>query len=130
MGGKGFTQLSVSVDLLGSVYLYREAAFLNRPGSDRYIIGQVSENESLEDIITKFLDSDKKIVPKKYDTEFFDAYDHVLTSLINSMQQDREFGVPFSKGPVKLRAGGSQFEGHVANPSHFSSANLKTKEIT
>jgi dTDP-4-amino-4,6-dideoxy-D-glucose ammonia-lyase len=130
MRGKGFTQLSVSVDLLGSVYLYREAAFLNRPGSDRYIIGKVSENESLEEIISKFLDSDEKIVPRKDDTKFFDAYDHVLTSLINSIHDDREFGVAFGKGPVKFRAVDSRFEARVGNPSHFSSANLKTKEIT
>ena len=32
-----------------------------------------------------------------------DSFDHVLTVLVNQAQDDKEFSVPFEKGPIKIR---------------------------
>ena len=37
------TQMSVCIDMLGDVYLYREAGFLNREGNKKFIIGRTSK---------------------------------------------------------------------------------------
>ena len=47
----GFPQLSVAVDLYGDVFLFREAGFLNRVGNIKFIIGRISQEKSIEQII-------------------------------------------------------------------------------
>ena len=37
------TQMSVCIDMLGDVFLYREAGFLDREGNDKFIIGRISK---------------------------------------------------------------------------------------
>ena len=32
-----------------------------------------------------------------------DPFDHVMTSLINQAEDDKNFGIPFADGPVALR---------------------------
>ena len=48
------TQMSVCIDMVGDVFLYREASFLDREGNKKFIIGRVNENNSLKSIIEKF----------------------------------------------------------------------------
>jgi dTDP-4-amino-4,6-dideoxy-D-glucose ammonia-lyase len=99
----GYPQISVVVDLLGDVYLYRESGFLERPGARRYIIGRVSETRSLEQVVAEFLASGRRIEPEPGDTGFFDVFDHVVTRLLNQADADERFGVPFDQGPVRGR---------------------------
>ena len=33
-----------------------------------------------------------------------DSYDHLITLLVNQAEQDMDFGIPFEKGPVKVRS--------------------------
>ena len=100
MRNKGFTQMSVAVDLYGDVFLFREAGFLNRSGNKKFIIGRISENKSLEDVVKNFLASDQKIKYEHQDERFMDSFDHVLTSLVNQGEQDKNFGIPFEFGPI------------------------------
>ncbi len=97
---KGYPQISIVVDLLGDVYLYREAGFLDRPGAERYIIGRVSDDNSLEDVIREFINSGAAIPAQPEDTNYYDAFDHLVTGLLNQMHNDKDYGVPFDKGPV------------------------------
>jgi dTDP-4-amino-4,6-dideoxy-D-glucose ammonia-lyase len=99
----GYPQVSVAVDLLGDVYLYREAAFLERPGAKRYIIGRLSPTKSLEDVVAEFLASGQTIEPLPGETGYFDIFDHVVTKLLNQADEDERFGVPFEQGPVRDR---------------------------
>lgn len=99
----GYPQISVAVDLLGDVYLYREAAFLERPGATRYIIGRISPTKSLEDVVAEFLDSGRTIEPLPGETCYLDIFDHVVTRLLNQADEDARFGVPFEEGPVRDR---------------------------
>lgn len=101
----GYPQISVVVDLLGDVYLYREAGFLDRPGADRYIIGRIDESTPLEDVVRRFVESGRDIAPLPGDTGLFDIFDHVVTSLLNQAESDATFGVPFGIGPVAARDG-------------------------
>ena len=48
-------QVSVVIDLLGDVYAYREAGFLDRPGADRYRLGRIDDDHSLTDVIREWL---------------------------------------------------------------------------
>lgn len=100
---KGYPQISIVVDLFGDVYLYREAGFLDRPGAKRYIIGRVSDDNSLEDVIRNFINSGAAIPAQPEDTNYYDAFDHIVTGLLNQMHNDNDFGIPFNKGPVRDR---------------------------
>ena len=99
----GHTQLSVCVDLYGDVFLYREAGFLNRNGNEKFIIGRVNENNSFKQVIENFLNNTTGIKTEKNDIRFMDPFDHVMTSLINQAEDDKNFGIPFEEGPVALR---------------------------
>ena len=99
----GHTQLSVCVDLYGDVFLYREAGFLNRNGNEKFIIGRVDEKISFKQVIENFLNNTDGIKSEKNDIRFMDPFDHVMTSLINQAEDDKDFGIPFKDGPVTLR---------------------------
>jgi dTDP-4-amino-4,6-dideoxy-D-glucose ammonia-lyase len=99
----GYSQISVAIDLYGDVFLFREAGFLNRQGNDKMIIGRISKNHSLEDIIKNFLKKNKPINMKNDDNRFMDSFDHVITSLVNQAEADQKFGIPFNYGPIKSR---------------------------
>jgi dTDP-4-amino-4,6-dideoxy-D-glucose ammonia-lyase len=101
---KAYPQISVAIDLLGDVYLYRDAAFPNRPGADRYKIGTISKTRSLEAVVRAFLENGADIVPRPNDPWLMDAFDHVVTNLIWQAQADERAGIPFSQGPVRRRA--------------------------
>lgn len=103
MRKKGYPQISVVADLLGDVYLYREAGFLKRPGADRYIIGRVSKSKSLEMVVRDFIESGCELEPMPEDTMFFDIFDHIVTKLLNQTDDDSAFGIPFNKGPIRGR---------------------------
>ena len=98
------TQMSVCIDMVGDVFLYREAGFLDREGNKKFIIGRVNGNNSLKSIIEKFLYETDGIKNELNDNRFMDPFDHVLTSLINQAEEDGKFGIPFKDGPVKLRS--------------------------
>lgn len=99
----GFTQISVAIDLYGDVFLFREAGFLNRKGNEKMIIGRISKDKSLEQIIKKFLNENKPLNFENDDSRFMDSFDHVLTTLVNQAEKDNEFQIPFKFGPIKLR---------------------------
>ena len=105
----GHTQMSVCIDLFGDVFLYREAGFLNRVGNEKFIIGRVDRNNSLKKIINDFINSNG-VNNTENDVRFMDPFDHVLTSLINQAEDDKRFGIPFNKGPIKNRAGTKKIE--------------------
>ena len=101
---KAYPQVSVALDLLGDVYLYRDAAFPLRPGADRYKIGTITPTRPLEVVIREFLEKDQRILPMVNDTWLMDAFDHVVTNLIWQAGADERVGVPFRMGPVRRRA--------------------------
>ena len=96
--------MSVAIDLYGDVFLFREAGFLNRSGNKKFIIGRITENISLEDIIKNFLASDQNIKFGYQDERFMDSFDHVLTSLVNQGELDKNFEIPFELGPILDRS--------------------------
>lgn len=96
----GFTQMSVAIDLYGDVFIFREAGFLNRPGNKKFIIGRIDQNRSLENVIKDFLIKNEPIKYDYQDERFMDSFDHVITSLVNQAEKDRNFGIPFQEGPV------------------------------
>lgn len=100
---RAYPQVSVAIDLLGDVYLYRDAAFLDRPGADRYIIGRVTATRSLEQVVRDFLESGREIQPLPADPELMDAFDHVVTKVIWQAKADEKIGIPFNLGPVRGR---------------------------
>ena len=114
---KGYPQISLVVDILGDVYLYREAGFIDRPGAERYIIGRITQKKSLDKIIKEFLNKSNGIVTKKGDIEYFDAFDHLVTNLLNQAEADENFGIPFDKGPIKDRIFNHNFH-HRISVSH------------
>ncbi len=105
MLGRGYSQISVVVDLLGDVYLYREAAFLGRPGADRYIIGRLTSEIGLAQILQRFNDHrDRFVVPVPGDELFLDAFDHAVTAYLRQASDDLHLGTNLAGIP--LPAGG------------------------
>jgi len=112
---KVYPQVSVAIDLLGDVYLYRDAAFLDRPGADRYIAGRVSRSNPLEQVVREFIESGREIEPLAGDPALMDAFDHAVTKVILQGEEDEAVGIPFNAGPVAGRcyetlAGGQTVE--------------------
>ena len=103
MRPKMFPQLSVMIDPKGDVYGYHEATFLDKEGSERYCIGQVSESKSLEQVVKEFVEKTEGVEPLPMDISYLDAYDHIITILLNQADEDRNFGIPWSNGPIKIR---------------------------
>jgi dTDP-4-amino-4,6-dideoxy-D-glucose ammonia-lyase len=99
---EGFTQVAVAVDVLGDVYSYHESGFLDRPGANRYIIGNI-KSSSVDTVVKDFVTNKKHVKPLPPDVGFLDAFDHVVSILINQARDDEKFGIPWSEGPVKCR---------------------------
>jgi len=104
MQPRAYPQVSVAIDILGDVYLYRDAAFLERPGADRYIIGRVTKTRSLEQVVRDFLASGREIPAMPKDPALMDAFDHVVTKVISQSAADERAGIGFNDGPVRDRS--------------------------
>ena len=101
---KMFPQISVMIEPKGEVYGYHEATFLDREGSERYSIGKINENNSLEDILKDFIEKSEGMTkPLPMDISYLDAYDHVITIMLNQADEDNKFGIPWEAGPIKAR---------------------------
>jgi dTDP-4-amino-4,6-dideoxy-D-glucose ammonia-lyase len=117
---KAYPQVSVALDLLGDVYLYRDAVFPDRPGAARYKIGTLSKTRSMEMLVRDFLEHGAPIEPRPNDPWLMDAFDHVVTNLMWQGQADEQSGMPFRLGPIARRAydrGSSQGGGERAKPA-------------
>tara|TARA_E500000178_G_C17032689_1_gene761436 strand:- start:1388 stop:2440 length:1053 start_codon:yes stop_codon:yes gene_type:complete len=66
-------QIKIAIDPRGDIYCYFEAAFIDREGSDRHILGNVI-NSSIE----KELKKQKEIQPMPGDERFLDAFNHAM----------------------------------------------------
>jgi dTDP-4-amino-4,6-dideoxy-D-glucose ammonia-lyase len=97
----GFPQVCLSVDIKSDVYLYHESGFIDRPGVDRYIIGNTN-NKSLDAVCDEWVSGGNKINPLPGDTGYLDAFDHVTSILINQYRSNIEFGIPLDKGPINI----------------------------
>jgi len=100
---KAFPQIAVMIDPKGDVYVYHEATFLDREGSERYSIGVVDKDHSLADVIKDFVENSNGITdPLPHDVNYLDAFDHVITVFLNQAENDTKFGIPWSMGAVKV----------------------------
>lgn len=108
-----YPQISVAIDSYGDVFLYREAGFLDRPGNNKFIAGRVTNTRLLEDILQEFIECRRQIELDSSDARFMDAFDHLVTLLLNQAESDRKIGIPFELGPVRMR--------------HYDSQIVKTK---
>jgi dTDP-4-amino-4,6-dideoxy-D-glucose ammonia-lyase len=97
MLGRGYPQISVVVDLLGDVYLYREAAFIGRAGADRYIVGRITPEVGLAELLQRYLaDHERFVVPRAGDEIFLDGFDHAVTAFLRQTSDDLHFGSQLS----------------------------------
>lgn len=99
---ESFPQVSVAVDVKGDVYVYHETGFLDRPGADRYIIGNIN-GSSVEEVTRQWVENGRIIKALPMDVGYLDAFDHVVSILINQARDDEDFGIPWSQGPVVKR---------------------------
>lgn len=74
---KGLPQATVQIDIKGNVYVFHETAFLDRPGSEKFIIGNAKDG--LENVVKMHLSSDKKLSYIPSDVNMLDAYDHAVS---------------------------------------------------
>ena len=103
MRASGYPQMSVATDISGDIFLYREAGFYNRPGNDKFIAGRVTNDNSFEEVLEKFVKDGIVVNREDTDCRFMDSYDHLMTILVNQAENDKNFGIPFNLGPVKIR---------------------------
>ena len=96
----GFTQISVAIDFL-EMFFFQRSGFLNR--------GEM-KNDHWKTFRKYLFGNHKSILIKKYpikmeknDNRFMDSFDHVVTSLVNQAEEDKDAGIPFNLGPIKSR---------------------------
>jgi dTDP-4-amino-4,6-dideoxy-D-glucose ammonia-lyase len=116
MRPRAYPQVSVAIDILGDVYLYRDAAFLERPGAARYIIGRVTRERSLRQVVADFVESGREIPPLPDDPALMDAFDHVVTKTLWQAESDKRVGIPFDRGPIRRRWYGTSDGSSSAGP--------------
>jgi hypothetical protein len=80
MNRYGFPQIATAIDSLGNLYVYHETGFIERPGTDRYIIGNI-EDSNVAELVQKHING-KGIVPKPFDVSFLDAFDHTISLVL------------------------------------------------
>ena len=68
---------------------------MERPGSERYIIGNV-RNKTVEQIVRKHIDGNG-IKPRPFDVGYLDAFDHTTTLLIHEATQYKNKGLDWKK---------------------------------
>jgi len=95
MDKHGWPQIATSIDSLGNLYVYHETGFLDRPGSDRYIIGNI-KNSNVTDIVKKHLQG-SGIKAQPFDVSFLDAFDHTTTLLIHEAKQYKAKGLDWKQ---------------------------------
>ena len=110
MRKSGYPQMSVAIDSLGDVFLYREAGFLDRPGNDKFKAGRITDDKPVEDTLREFVESKVQVNRKETDCRFMDSYDHLMTLLVNQTESDMKFGV---ESPVNIRK--DKQEGQISN---------------
>ena len=80
MNRYGFPQVSTAIDSLGDLYVYHETGFIDRPGAQRYIIGNIKDS-NIAQIVQNHL-AGPGITPKPFDTSFLDAFDHTISLVL------------------------------------------------
>ena len=75
-------QVKVCVDPTGDVFSYMDAGFVGRPGAQRHCLGNI-KNSSLQNELSKM----KTIKPKKGDTTFLDAFNHLVHKYIHEKRK-------------------------------------------
>lgn len=95
MDKHGWPQIATSIDSLGNLYVYHETGFLDRPGSDRYIIGNI-KNSNVSDIVKQHLQG-PGIKARPFDVSFLDAFDHTTTLLIHEAKHYKEKGLDWKQ---------------------------------
>ena len=99
----GFPQVATCLDSKGNLYVYHESGFLDRSGADRYIAGNILEKNGVIKVIEDHLIT-KPISPMPFDVGFLDAFDHTVSILMKQANLDDKFGIPWRKGPIKIRS--------------------------
>ena len=98
----GVPQSSVAVDLYGDVYLYREAAFLDRPGAKRYIIGNLLEKKTMKKVIEEFIDKERDFEIMDSDRNYLDVWDHISIKLSKQYKNNADYGFSENNGVLNL----------------------------
>jgi dTDP-4-amino-4,6-dideoxy-D-glucose ammonia-lyase len=98
----GVPQASVAVDLYGDVYLYREAAFLDRPGAKRYIIGNLLKQGSMKNVVNKFISETPKIDILDSDRDYLDTWDHITVRFSELIKENTKLGFPIQNSAINI----------------------------
>ena len=109
MRKSGYPQMSVAIDSLGDVFLYREAGFLDRPGNQKFTVGRIGES-GLEGTLKDFIEDKVQVDRKDSDCRFMDSYDHLMTLLVNQTESDMEMEI---QSPVRIDK--EKQEGQISN---------------
>ena len=114
----GVPQASVSVDLYGDVYLYRESAFLDRPGAKKYIIGNLHKDKNMKTIIENFTYKPKQINILESDRDYLDSWDHVTVKLANQINKNKNYGFSLDNSAINIE--NSNFILNSSHQVHYS----------
>ncbi|WP_107097249.1 dTDP-4-amino-4,6-dideoxy-D-glucose ammonia-lyase [Streptomyces sp. NBRC 110028] len=81
-------QVAVQVDLLGDVYLYREAGFPGLQGAERYVAGRLTTGTGLEEVVRRFVTEGRQVAPRPGEEYFLDGFDQTVTARLNQLETD------------------------------------------
>lgn len=81
-------QLSVRVDQLGDVHLYREAAFPGARGADRHRIDTAGPGATLSQVAERSVTRGEPVAPAEGDEHSMDGCEQVVTARLNQLEAD------------------------------------------
>ena len=110
MRKSGYPQMSVAVDSLGDVFLYREAGFLDRPGNDKFKAGRITSKKTIKDVISNYVQNRVEVDRDDSDCRFMDSYDHLMTLLVNQTESDMKIKV---SSPIRIEK--NNLENQISN---------------
>ncbi|MEU0247479.1 dTDP-4-amino-4,6-dideoxy-D-glucose ammonia-lyase [Streptomyces sp. NPDC006235] len=98
----GHLPVAAQIDLLGDVYLYREAGFPGLAGAERYVAGRVGPGTTLREVAERFA-SGPGVDPRPGDEYFMDGFDQVVAARLNQMAADTAAGWGDRRGFLNTR---------------------------
>ena len=66
-------------------------------------VGYTQKTDYQSFVDEEFIKKPEGVEALPMDISYLDAYDHIITILLNQADSDKKFGIPWSEGPVKAR---------------------------
>ena len=65
---------------------------------DYFGMQELGYSRAIKEPFKEFVEKTEGVEPLPMDISYLDAYDHIITILLNQADEDKKFGIPWSNG--------------------------------